>query len=650
MNNCLRSKFYLSILSFLFLFVFLPATPSIASSDPYTDDNNSKQPVYDENSRFISPDESIEFKTEEYDIADWDMYVNDRKESAETTIEVEEDGLYTIWIYGEYSGASQRGEEYRIQVNDSEIGPVIKDQYDGPEENHLVWVNHGTYYLKKGENTIKFFKGDQIPREDDPERLRSGSVHFEKIKIQKIANSTTPDIEPRHQGPVPDPPPDPTPEPEPEPAPAPTPNPDPNPDIEPRHQGPVPDPPPNITPNPLPDPTPEPTPQPEPEPDPKPNPIPDPAPDTTPDPGPEPTPNPDPIPDPDPIPEPGPNTPLTLGIDPANGHLLTYKGDPTALITYGEDREIANNENYYSRLREAGFNHKNINMMLGTDRSPGLYNYNDLRYGFNEETWALLKKNAEWAEANGIILSITLFSSALIEPGDGRWGANLWNEANGGPIGQGDCKDAFYTLDSYGQEINGGYNENWSWQKKNQWYQEQLVKKYLDTFAEFDNIIYLPMYEIGDHWGSSMDKISKWNKHISGLIKKKEPERLTGAILSTTNEQEIAAWNEVDLLFFEGPFLKSNDASKDLHDAYWKFDKPLAWLFLHPEGGTSRFPTTNDPDPVDFMYKAVLYGIMPASRSRSSGSQIEYTRLLAELLKNKAYLWGRFSESDIPRG
>lgn len=316
-----------------------------------------------------------------------------------------------------------------------------------------------------------------------------------------------------------------------------------------------------------------------------------------------------------------------LRIHPNNPHYFTYNGRSTYLLAYGNDREVASDEGYYSSMSSAKLNHKIILLITATDRDPSPYNNKNINNGWDESTWTLIKNNVRWARDRNIIIGIMLWSSPIIEQGSGRWDLHLWNEKNGGPIpNDGDGKDEFYTLDSYGSEISGPYNSSWSWQRKNQFRQEEFVKKYLTELKDFPNVYFIPMFEIGDFYGSSLDKAHRWHQHIAGLIKKYQPNRL---IAVQPEDEKVAGWPEADFFIFQGPGLAYVGANKDLRDAYWSYNKPLVWIFSHP--GTSRFPG-GDKSPLEKMRNAVIYGLQATTKSRAGGAQNDYARALANFL------------------
>ncbi|MBU1147173.1 MAG: PKD domain-containing protein, partial [Candidatus Omnitrophica bacterium] len=148
----------------------------------------------------ITADESGPI-TKIFNITSPPIWVNDKYPIRTKTIDIPKADEYDLWIQAEYTGESQIGEEYRLQVNGGSIGPIIGDRYNGPNDPTLKWISHGSYNLREGANTITFHKGGQPNRigtgdpgdwrdydpSDDPSLWTwylGGSVHFKAIKIK----------------------------------------------------------------------------------------------------------------------------------------------------------------------------------------------------------------------------------------------------------------------------------------------------------------------------------------------------------------------------------------------------------------------------------------------------------------------------------
>lgn len=300
-----------------------------------------------------------------------------------------------------------------------------------------------------------------------------------------------------------------------------------------------------------------------------------------------------------------------------NPHYFVYKGRPMILITDATNLDIGG--------VGSEFNHRTIINITATGRPNMLYNNENLNEGWNQSSWENLKSVVSAANNRDAIIGIMFWSTPMIEGGDRRWGTHLWNSRNGGPIpDDGDGKGEFYTLDSYGSEISGPYDSGWAWQKKNQFRQEELVKKYLKELADFPNVYYIPMFEIGDLYGSSEGQAHRWHQHIAGIIKKYQPNRLIATVASTLDEKDIAGWPEVDFLLFEGPAISYVGVNEELRSNYWSFNKPLVWQFHHENDGANSNVLTK-------MKNALAFGLHPSSRIRD-GEQDSYAAALKSFL------------------
>lgn len=308
-----------------------------------------------------------------------------------------------------------------------------------------------------------------------------------------------------------------------------------------------------------------------------------------------------------------------LRINPDNPHYFTYEGNPIFLITDASNLDQGSG-------RSNGFNHKTIINITATGRPNMPYNNENINSGWNQENWNNLKDAVSKANGRDIIIGIMFWSTPMLEGYEGRWATHLWNKRNGGPIPDDrNGKDEFYTLDNYGNEITELYSESWSWQKKNQFRQEELVKKYLTELADFPNVYYIPMYEIGDFGGSSDSKAHQWHQHIAGLIKRYQPNRLTATVAGNTGSTVLGSWPEVDFILFEGPGLAYVGASKDVKNAYWLYNKPLVWQFIYP--GSIE-------DQEGEMRDAVINGLQPATELRNvTSSQASYALTIANFMK-----------------
>ena len=309
----------------------------------------------------------------------------------------------------------------------------------------------------------------------------------------------------------------------------------------------------------------------------------------------------------------------SLQINPSNSHYFFYKGQSKFLITDKSKPDYTNIDSQY--------NHKTMISLTATGRSPMLYNNEDINAGWNENSWQQIRSVVSNANSRNAIVGVKFWSTPMLEECESRWYTHLWNARNGGPIDV-DCdgKGEFYTLADYGNEISGPYDDNWSWQRKNQFRQEELVKKYLSELADFPNVYYIPMYEMGDHWGSNQSDIRRWHRHIVKMVTDRQPERLIGSVISTGDEQWIAEMDEIDILLFEGPGIpSSSDMGKFAgDDGYWPYNKPMVWDFIYP-----------DPDDaVGDMREAVVNGLQPAEVVRGrTDEQVDFAQRLSDFIE-----------------
>lgn len=313
-----------------------------------------------------------------------------------------------------------------------------------------------------------------------------------------------------------------------------------------------------------------------------------------------------------------------------NPHYFVYKGRPMILITDAYNLDVGG--------VGSEFNHRTIINITATGRPNMLYNNQNLGDGWNQSSWDNLRSVVSNANNRDAIIGIMFWSTPMVEGGERRWGTHLWNSRNGGPIpDDGDGKGEFYTLAKHQEEIGGSYedlearaDENgqiegidlWVWQ--NQFRQEELVRKFLTEMAEFPNVYYIPMFEIGDLHGSSEAQAHQWHQHIAGIIKKYQPNRLIATVASTLDEKDIAGWPEVDFLLFEGPAISYVGVSQELRDNYWSYNKPLVWQFHHEDDGANSNVLTK-------MKNALVFGLHPSSRIRD-GEQDGYAATLKSFL------------------
>ncbi len=76
----------------------------------------------------------------------------------------------------------QDKEEYRLVLNGS-VGSIVTEPSEAKEKDIWIWNNHELKYLKKGNNTVYFLKGDQSLDDESANPRNTNSVHFNSIRI-----------------------------------------------------------------------------------------------------------------------------------------------------------------------------------------------------------------------------------------------------------------------------------------------------------------------------------------------------------------------------------------------------------------------------------------------------------------------------------
>jgi len=93
-------------------------------------------------------------------------------------------------------------------------------------------------------------------------------------------------------------------------------------------------------------------------------------------------------------------------------------------------------------------------------------------------------------------LWITLFDGWAKEVGDIPF--HPFRRENGGPLRQG---QDFVILETYGTEIQGPFDPDWPWPRRNQWHQERLADRVARELNPFDHVI-LELFNEGEWYDS----------------------------------------------------------------------------------------------------------------------------------------------------
>ena len=378
-------------------------------------------------------------------------------------------------------------------------------------------------------------------------------------------------------------------------------------------------------------------------------------------------------------------------------HFLEYQDFPVMLFPFQKDfsamKHVRNCKGmglsyslYSSSRKRCGVT------WFGQEAIP--YREGQMRLGFYEPYWENLKQSMEESDSKNEIVIVGLWATTRFEygrPGEtpahygvtdcnyddpthpkywapDRFEASIWSELRGGPIPRnGDPKDNFYTLFSYGQPIEELYSEDWPWQKKNQYYQEQLVRHIYELFADYPNWMLQLMYEIDDTGGTTIEKVVQWVNHISDFCKSFDPERLL-VYCGNNTHTEILQTGKFDVISSEGT-LDSVEYPEAFHDRMWRFNKPLVYKGYDPLNSQGIRMDNQDYIPDDYendigyeynlqvIRNLVLHGISPSpffhyDRWDKNNCLDNYSWILAEFIE-KVETWedepgGEIKQDALP--
>ncbi|MBN2498776.1 MAG: hypothetical protein JXR96_29565 [Deltaproteobacteria bacterium] len=228
--------------------------------------------------------------------------------------------------------------------------------------------------------------------------------------------------------------------------------------------------------------------------------------------------------------------PCELCVYPDNPRYFSYAGKPIYLVGGGQD-SVPNAANM-DILKAAGANEyrsvvatytSHANFMPYVYGNPGTDSVDNNWGGWKESYWNGLQAEVQRAKARDVIIFPLIFGTPMLECQNGdpecddyRWAFNLWSVRNGGPIDAGTSagKPYFYTLHDDDHFIFGNetYSAGWSWQKKNQYRQEELLAEVMARLPEdtYLNVGILLMWEIDDGWPQGAEA---WARHMVAFLK-----------------------------------------------------------------------------------------------------------------------------------
>lgn len=299
-----------------------------------------------------------------------------------------------------------------------------------------------------------------------------------------------------------------------------------------------------------------------------------------------------------------------LRISPRNPHFLEYQGEPFLPFCF----ELPLGDHAHAR-RLVGLG-LSFSLYGSSRRYCGVtwYDPDTLPYaggqianGFNQSYWDQMAATMQAAHDAGDVVMLGLWATTRLEygrpnevpegcnyddPSDpdywapDRFEASIWSALRGGPIPEdGDPKDNFYTLWDMNSFVYGHetFDEEWPWQKKNQYYQEQLVAHVLELFAGYPHWMLQPMYEADDWGGTTRDKAAQWHVHMSDFAASLDPDRLFVHCgrLDALETSLFGVTGVFDALSSEGATV-SHDFPRRVYEATWSWDVPVFYKGFDP--------------------------------------------------------------------
>ncbi len=249
------------------------------------------------------------------------------------------------------------------------------------------------------------------------------------------------------------------------------------------------------------------------------------------------------------------------------GHYLFYNNKPILLIgdsvTQGwmETGTNFNYTGYVDALASRGINVLMIWSYIGTDSggqigdsriaydapevwpwfgSSDTNNFNLLQ--FNQAYFDRLKALVNYAESRGIVVLITVHDGWT----KGRFNRHPFNASEGnGPL---TVNSQYVELADYYNEMPVVYNPSWTWQQKNQYFQERFVDKLITELEPYSNVIY-EMFNEGEWYDDTRRNLHE--QHFLAFFKA----RTTSLLLTNTDgisgDQPHDDW-KVDIISLHG--------------------------------------------------------------------------------------------------
>ncbi|MFH1437792.1 MAG: hypothetical protein ABIJ56_18940 [Pseudomonadota bacterium] len=188
-----------------------------------------------------------------------------------------------------------------------------------------------------------------------------------------------------------------------------------------------------------------------------------------------------------------------------------------------------------------GFNHYDIAFAWQDMLSPAIDGEpmlvddtfpEDGNIAFNDAFFDNLRQRLVDSKELGICATLTLFGGPVFEPGEGRWDANPWNAANGGPIASSESGMlGLITLEDhdFNDPLTGrfdAYDAEWPEPRKVQYRIEEILNKLFLELWGLDNWLVNVMWEISDQGHGDYLEAKNWAAWLGGYIHRESPDVL----------------------------------------------------------------------------------------------------------------------------
>jgi hypothetical protein len=186
------------------------------------------------------------------------------------------------------------------------------------------------------------------------------------------------------------------------------------------------------------------------------------------------------------------------------------------------------------------------------------------------------------ARQRGIVVEYSLFDHCSLEDKKGElaWARNPLSALNnnGGALPGKKGKPDIYAFADYGDLtlFQTPLDPSWSWQKKNQWYQQLYVKYTIEQVTGFSNIHWEIMNEQG--WQRVEPGGPEWTRHWLDFLDRHDPNRRLRSINAADVYDAMPGLDivcEHPIPFFHRRELTDPEAAVGIIAANLKFGKPV---------------------------------------------------------------------------